>query len=97
MPKGGKDLGRMDHALETTQHWASDGEHAIIVECGTCGGQTFVGYGMNAPEAEKAADVEHDDWVAAGSPASTPQGVELLYRRFGFSSGRGSRPGAVDS
>ena len=77
-----------DHEVVITQHWATSEEQAIIVECARCGERTFVGYGVNVPEAEKAAQDEHDQWVRAGSSSSTPQGVEMLYSKLGLSSGR---------
>jgi hypothetical protein len=80
-----------EHALLVTQHWVSDGVHAIIVECAECTQRTFVGYGPTGPEAERAARIGHDDWVHAGSPPGAPQGVERLYRRLGFSAGRPQR------
>jgi hypothetical protein len=85
-----------EHALLTTQHWVSDGVHAIIVECTPCAERTFVGYGPTEPEAKRAAQTGHDDWVEAGSPPGAPQGVELLYRRLGFSGGR-TQPRQADS
>jgi hypothetical protein len=77
----------MAHALAVTQHWARGGKQAIIIECTRCVGRTFVGFGQNVSQAQESAISEHDDWVRAGSPPSTPQGVEMLYRTFGLSSG----------
>ena len=86
----------LEHALLATQHWASDGVHAIIVECTQCPGRTFVGYGADEVDAEAVARRHHDEWVRAGAPPAEPQGVELLYQRYGFSAG-GSRPGDAAS
>ncbi len=77
----------MGHTLVATQHWASDGEHAIILTCTTCDEQTFVGFGDDAVRAEAAARSEHEEWLRTGSPSSAG-GVARLYERYGFSLGR---------
>jgi hypothetical protein len=79
----------MPHVVQATQHWASEGRVAIIVECPGCSWRTFVGYGFDAAEAEASAHVAHDEWVTAGSPPTT-QGIEQLYSTYGFSTGRRS-------
>ena len=86
----------LEHALLAAQHWARDGVHAIIVECTRCPGRTFVGFGADEVDAEAVARRHHDEWVAAGAPPTEPQGVELLYRRYGLSAG-GTGPGGAPS
>ena len=81
----------LTHRLERTQHFSSEGEQAVILECTTCHGRSFVGYGPSPSEADDDARGAHDEWVGAGSPHSTPQGVQLLYRKLGLSSGTRAR------